>query len=145
MFQLDARLRRIVYVAAYEGVAILSSSLLLGALSHDDAPDALPLAVAISVIAVVWNLIFNTLFETAEARFGIRRRTVGIRVLHSLGFEGGLTLMAVPMFMVWFGVGLWDALMMEAALLIFFLIYTYVFTWVFDRIVALPHMVAETH
>ena len=40
--------------------------------------------------------------------------------------------------MYWYQVGLIQALMMEAALMIFFLVYTFVFTLGFDQIFTLP-------
>lgn len=59
--------RRIVYVALFEAFAILLSTLLLMLLSGGDAQESLPVAVAVSVIAVVWNYIFNSLFEWWES------------------------------------------------------------------------------
>ena len=60
------------------------------------------------------------------------------RVAHALGFEGGLALMLVPLMAWWFGIGLWQALVLEAGLLLFFLAYTYVFNWSFDSVFGLP-------
>ena len=51
---------------------------------------------------------------------------------------GGLALMLIPMMAWWFDVGLWEATLMEAGLLVFFLVYTYAFNWAFDRIFGLP-------
>lgn len=62
-------------------------------------------------------------------------RSIGVRVLHTLGFEGGLVLLLIPLFMWWYSVGVLTALAMEAALLLFFLVYTFVFTWIFDLLV----------
>ena len=60
------------------------------------------------------------------------------RVMHALGFEGGLALMLIPLMAWWFGVGLWQALVMDLGLLLFFLVYTFVFNWGFDRLFGLP-------
>jgi uncharacterized membrane protein len=35
-------------------------------------------------------------------------------------------------------VSLWQALLYDAALLLFFLVYTFVFNWAFDRVFGLP-------
>ena len=61
-----------------------------------------------------------------------------IRSAHAIGFEGGLVLICLPLYMIWYDVGLIKAFMMEAALLLFFLVYTFVFTLGFDKIFTLP-------
>jgi len=38
----------------------------------------------------------------------------------------------------WFEITLWQAVVMEAGLLVFFMVYTFVFNWCFDRIFGLP-------
>ncbi|WP_225781910.1 PACE efflux transporter [Xenophilus sp. Marseille-Q4582] len=130
--------RKIVYVSLYEGFAILFASIGLAALSGAGAGKSTALAVASSVVAVVWNLVFNTLFEAWEARQPVRGRSVRRRVAHALGFEGGLAAILVPLFAWWLGISLWEALLFDAALLIFFLVYTFVFNWCFDRVFGLP-------
>jgi len=130
--------RKLVYVSLYEGFAILFASIGLAALSGAGAAKSTALAVASSVIAVVWNLAFNTLFEAWESRQKVRGRSVARRVAHAIGFEGGLAAILVPVFAWWLGIGLWEALLFDAALLLFFLVYTFVFNWCFDRSFGLP-------
>lgn len=130
--------RKVVYVSLYEGFAILFASIGLAGLSGADAATSTMLAVLSSVIAVLWNLGFNMLFEAWEARQTVRGRSVRRRIVHALGFEGGLAAILVPVFAWWLGVGLWEALLFDAALLVFFLIYTFVFNWGFDRVFGLP-------
>ena len=96
------------------------------------------LAVAASAIAVVWNMVFNTLFERWESRQAQRGRTLRRRLAHAVGFEGRLVLALVPMMAWWFNVTLWQALVMDLGLIVFFLCYTFAFNWVFDRIFGLP-------
>ena len=143
MIHLNASLRRIVYVLSFETLAIGLSTLLLGALGHGSPAENLPVATAVSVIALIWNFIFNTGFEAYERRKGLTSRSVGLRLAHSLGFEGGLVVFCVPLFMLWYGVGPIEAIKMEAAILIFFFVFTFVFTWVFDRIFSLPNAPAR--
>jgi len=130
--------RKLVYVSLYEGFAILFASVGLAALSGAGAAKSTALAVASSVIAVLWNLLFNTLFEAWESRQKIRGRSVARRIAHAIGFEGGLAAILVPVFAWWLGIGLWEAFLFDAALLLFFLVYTFVFNWSFDRVFGLP-------
>ncbi|GAD20574.1 PACE efflux transporter [Acidovorax sp. MR-S7] len=129
--------RRVVFVALYELIAIAVSSLLFMAIGQGAGASG-AMAVAASVIAIVWNVSFNTLFEKWEARQRVKGRSVLRRVVHAVGFEGGLALVLIPLMAWWFGVGLWEATLMEAGLLLFFLVYTYVFNWSFDRVFGLP-------
>lgn len=140
MLTLNPLPRRILYVTLFEALAILLATLLLSLLSGGDAAGNLPVAIVASTVAVVWNFVYNTGFEAWERRRatatgGDMTRSIGVRVLHTLGFEGGLVLLLIPLFMWWYSVGVLTALAMEAALLMFFLVYTFVFTWIFDLLV----------
>lgn len=130
--------RKIVYVTLYEGIAILCASVGLAAMSGAGAGQSTVLATIASAIAIAWNLVFNTLFEAWEKRQPVRGRSLKRRIAHALGFEGGLAFILVPVFAWYLGVGLWEALLYDAALLVFFLVYTFVFNWGFDRVFGLP-------
>ena len=141
MITLSPIKRRLLYVSVFEILGIVFATLVLMALSGSDAKQSLPVAIIVSTAAVVWNFIYNTLFEAWEARRHIQARTFKIRTAHAIGFEGGLFVFCLPVYMLWYGVGIWTALTMEAALLLFFLVYTFVFTLLFDQVFTLPHMV----
>ena len=130
--------RRLLYVTLYELIAIAAATLGLAVLSGQGAAHSGVLAVAASAIAVVWNMVFNTLFERWEARQAQRGRTLKRRLAHAVGFEGGLVLALVPLMAWWFDITLWQALVMDLGLIVFFLCYTFAFNWVFDRIFGLP-------
>ncbi len=133
--------RRLVYVSVFELLGILFATLVLMALSGGDAQESLPVAIIVSSAAVIWNFIYNTLFESWESRNQIKVRTLKTRSVHAIGFEGGLFLFCLPVYMLWYGVGIWKAISMEAALLLFFLVYTFLFTLLFDKIFTLQHLV----
>jgi uncharacterized membrane protein len=50
----------------------------------------------------------------------------------------GLVVMLVPFFAWWLDVSLWQAFVLDLGLLLFFLGYTFVFNWAFDRVFGLP-------
>ena len=141
MITLSPIKRRIVYVVIFEIVAIISATLILMLLSGGDAAQSLPVAIMVSSAAVIWNFVFNTLFEAWEQRRGNPKRTLFIRVIHALIFEGGIFLICLPLYMIWYGVGLYEAFIMESALLLFFLIYTFLFTLIFDKIFTLTYRI----
>ncbi len=130
--------RRVVYVTLYELIAIAATSVGLAAFSDSGLQRAGVAAVVSSAVAVVWNVVFNTLFERWEARQTVRGRSLARRAAHAVGFEGGLVVMLVPFFAWWLEVSLWQAFVLDLGLLLFFLVYTFVFNWVFDRVFGLP-------
>lgn len=130
--------RRFVYISLYEGIAIVVASAGLALMSGQGLGHSGVLAVIASVIAVLWNLTFNALFERWESRQAVRGRSVRRRVAHAIGFEGGLVAFLVPIFAWWLDVSLWEALVMDLGLVVFFLVYTFVFNWAFDAIFGLP-------
>ena len=130
--------RKIVYVTLYELFAIAISSTGLAAGSGASLERAGVIAVASAVIAIVWNLVYNTLFERWESLQRVRGRSLGRRVAHAIGFELGFLVLLVPLFAWWFGISLEHALVLEIGLAMFFLLYTFVFNWAFDRVFGLP-------
>ena len=135
--------RKVVYITLYEIIAIAMSTAGLALLSGNDVGHASVAAVAASAIAVVWNLVYNTLFERWEARQATRGRSVMRRVAHAIGFEGGLVITLVPLFAWWLNITLWQAFVLDLGLIVFFLVYTFVFNLAFDKIFGLPASAQE--
>ncbi|NVM75306.1 putative membrane protein [Duganella sp. SG902] len=130
--------RKVVYVSLFETIAIGLTSTGLMLMGGHDAGHAGTAAVASSLIAIVWNFAFNTMFEAWEARQAKRGRDWKRRAAHAIGFEGGLLLVLVPLFAWWLNISLWEALVLDIGLLIFFMIYTYIFSLAFDHVFGLP-------
>lgn len=144
MITLSPIKRRVLYVTLFEIFAVMLTTFILVVLSGGDTQQSLILAIIIASTAVVWNFIYNTLFEYWEKRKQIKNRTFIIRSIHAMGFEGGLTLVCMPLYMIWYGVGIWMALTMEISLTLAFLVYTFLFTLGFDNIFTLPQQTSPT-
>ncbi len=136
--RMGPRTRRVVQVALYEAIAIAVVALALALAFDEPAPSALGLSVLTSGIAVTWNYLFNSWFERWESRQTVKGRSWRRRVAHGVGFEGGLTVLLVPVMAWWLDTTLWVAFMTDLGLLAFFLVYTMVFTWAFDQVFGLP-------
>ena len=143
LLSLQGAKRRVLYVSLYELIAIAAATWGLSVLTGQGAGHSGVIAAAASGVAVVWNLVFNWAFERWESRQTVRGRSVARRVAHAIGFEGGLVFTLVPLFAWWFEVSLWQAFVMDLALIVFFLCYTFVFNWVFDRVFGLPASAME--
>lgn len=131
-------LRRIVYVLSYELFAILLTSVALILMGFGGGHSGI-VAVTSSAVALFWNYVWTSLFEAWEQRQESQARTVTRRVVHAVGFEGGLVLILVPILAWILSVTLLEALILEAGLLVFFLFYTFAFSWLFDRLVPVKH------
>ncbi|MCV0439173.1 MAG: PACE efflux transporter [Hydrogenophaga sp.] len=130
--------RKVIYITLYELIAIAIATTGLALLSDSGMGHASVAAVAASAIAVAWNLVYNTLFERWEARQVKRGRSLLRRAVHAIGFEGGLVVTLVPLFAWWLNISLWQAFVLDLGLIAFFLLYTFVFNLVFDRVFGLP-------
>ena len=93
------------------------------------------LGIAMAITSVVWNMIFNHFFEKYEAKRKLKR-TVGVRILHAIGFEGGLMLATIPMVAYALEMSLGQAFLTDLSLTLCILVYTFIFQWCYDHIEA---------
>jgi len=135
-------LRRVVYAVVFELLAILFTTTILAALGNAGGP-SLAVAVVSSTVALLWNIAFNSMFEALERRLGVTGRPWWVRAVHAVGFEGGLIVFLVPAVALILGVGLGEAFLIEAGLLVFFLIYAAVYAYAFDSVFGLPDSAAR--
>jgi len=91
------------------------------------------LAIMLSTVAMVWNMIYNAGFDRVFPRERVQRG-LGLRVMHALGFEGGFILIGLPLAAWMLGVSLWQAFLVEIGFFLFFLPYTVVYNWVYDKL-----------
>lgn len=135
--------RKVVQAILYEAIAIAVLSPVLSFIYDDGLAHAGVLSLMLSASALVWNMLYNAIFEHWEARQPQRTRTFARRALHSLGFEGGLVLLLVPLVAWWLNISWWAAWVTNLGLFVFFLCYALVFHWLFDRIFGLPNSAQE--
>ncbi|MEM9633528.1 MAG: PACE efflux transporter [Pseudomonadota bacterium] len=124
---------RMVHAVLYEVFALLSIALLLPMISQVDVQKSLILGLLFSLAAMLWNVIFNLTFDWCLAN--LRKNThksAAVRVVHALLFEGILVAMTLPVLAWAMGLTLWDALKLEAVLIVFIVFYTFFFNIVFD-------------
>ncbi|SNS70961.1 PACE efflux transporter [Antarctobacter heliothermus] len=97
------------------------------------AKDIGVVAIIGSVLATLWNYLYTLMFDHALKRLkGRVQKTGAERVLHALLFEAGLLVVTLPLFALFLGISLWQALIMDIAFVVFFLVYAFVFNWVYD-------------
>ena len=130
--------RRVLQAVLYEVGAIAFVGPVLGFAFGEPASSTFLLAVVLSTIALCWNYVFNALFERWESRQAVKGRSFARRLAHGTGFEGGLTVLLVPVMAFWLETSFLAAFVANLGLLAFFFVYAIGYTWAFDRIFGLP-------
>ncbi|MGI9293854.1 MAG: PACE efflux transporter [Pseudomonadales bacterium] len=89
------------------------------------------LAIALSVIAMLWNYAYNLGFDKV---FGGDRitRSLKMRIAHGAGFELGMIAVSFPVIMWALKLGFLAVLILDIAVVLFFFVYAIVFHWVYD-------------
>ena len=90
------------------------------------------LAIVLSTTAMVWNMIYNIIFDKIFAIPHLSR-TIRLRMVHAAGFEVGFIFIGMGVVAAMLGVSLWTAFMMEAGFFLFFLPYTMLYNWIYDH------------
>lgn len=86
---------RVFHALLFECFAIIFTVILTSWLTSHRMLDLTAVIVMISVIAMVWNVIFNWGFDKVFTGERVQRG-LGIRILHSFLFEGGLLVFYYP-------------------------------------------------
>lgn len=103
--------------------------------------ESISLMVMIALIAAIWNGCYNTAFDWFEGRLTGRqadRRPLRLRVMHALGFEGGLLTLSLPVIMWWTGMDWLTALIADIALALSYVAYAFAFNLAYDRMFPIP-------
>lgn len=123
--------RRIIHAAAYEIILLILISIGLSSFFDLSVETAGSLGILMAIVAVIWNMVFNHYFEKLEKK---RQwdRNIFVRILHAIGFEGGLIIFTVPMIAYMMDISLISALILDIGLTLCILVYTFIFQWCFD-------------
>ncbi|OTG81951.1 hypothetical protein B9T33_05350 [Acinetobacter sp. ANC 5054] len=127
--------RRIIHALSYEIILLVIIAIALSFIFKVPMEVTGTLGIAMAVTSVIWNMIFNHYFEKFEAKRKLKR-TFGVRVLHAIGFEGGLMLATIPMVAYALNMSIWQAILTDLSLTTCILVYTFIFQWCYDHIEA---------
>ena len=123
---------RILHAVGFELTAIVTVSPLAAWAMDKPLFHMGALAVALSTVAMLWNMVYNSVFD----RFfppGAPRGLL-LRACHALGFEGGFIGIGLPVAATMLSIPLWDAFLLEVAFFLFFLPYTMAWNWMWDKL-----------
>jgi uncharacterized membrane protein len=122
---------RILHMVLFELVALVLMAGLATYITGNGAGEMAGLALAMSLIAMAWNYVYNYGYDKI---FGADRtkRTKKTRLLHGLGFELGLMSVTLPVLMWVLKLDFLTVLIMDIGLVIFFVVYAIGFNWAYD-------------
>lgn len=127
--------RRLIHALSYELILLVIIALALSLIFKMPLEVTGSLGVVMAVTSVLWNMLFNHFFEKIEACRQLKR-TVKVRILHAIGFEGGLMLATIPMVAYAMQMSLPEAFLLDLSLTLCILVYTFIFQWGYDAIEA---------
>ena len=125
--------RRIIHALSYEVILLVIIAIALSFIFDVPMEVTGSLGIAMAVTSVVWNMIFNHFFEKFEHMHQLKR-TIKVRILHAIGFEGGLMLATIPMVAYAMNMIIWQAIVLDFGLTMCILIYTFIFQWCYDHL-----------
>lgn len=126
---------RIRHAVGFEIIALILSVPIMSFFFSFDIKDIGVIAIVGSIMATIWNYGFNIVFDKGMVRFKRTTfKTPAIRVLHVLLFESGLLMLYLPMVAWYLGISLWQAFIMDASLVGFYLFYNLSYNWAYDKI-----------
>jgi uncharacterized membrane protein len=94
------------------------------------------MSIAMSLIAMVCNYVYNILFDHALVWMGrpLYPRGLKLRLAHAVFFEVGLLFMSVPMVMWIIDLTFMKALLLDVAFLVAVPVYTVIYNWGYDSL-----------
>jgi len=130
---------RIRHAISFELVALLIVTPAGALLFDKPISDIGVIAIGGATIATGWNYLYNLGFDHLMQRLtGSTQKSPAIRAAHAILFELGLLVVLLP-FVAWYlQISLWEALIMDVAFALFYVVYAFVFNWAYDRIFPLP-------
>ncbi len=124
---------RICHAIGFELIALIICAPAGAWLLNKPIFDMGALAIMLSSVAMLWNIIYNSAFDRLWPATRVKRN-VPVRIGHALGFEGGFILIGLPLAAWMLNVTLWQALMIEIGFFLFFLPYTVAYNWGYDML-----------
>lgn len=130
--------RRVIQAISYEVILLSLFIPIVALIFKQPLMHSAALGISLTVLALLWNIIFNYGFEKWEARKGWHSRGLKQRLLHALGFDGGLLVLGVPVIAYFLNTSLIEAIIADIGFTSIIMVYTFIFQWAFDRLFGEP-------
>lgn len=124
---------RIFHALTFEILAIIITAPMTALLMGHSVGQMGVLTIMFAVIALLCNMIFNFVFDLAQRRMAFKR-TIKVRIIHTMMFELSFVAISVPLAAWWLSIGLLEAFILDFGLTVFFLVYTFLFNYIYDKV-----------
>ncbi|MDR0996369.1 MAG: PACE efflux transporter [Zoogloeaceae bacterium] len=128
---------RIRQVVLFEAAGLLLIAPPFAWLSGQASEASFGVLFLLSLIALAWNAVYGFAFDRMEARRAGRRadqRPKVWRIVHAVGFEFGLLLWTLPILMLTFDWGFWQALSADVGLALAYAVFAFFFHLLYDYV-----------
>ena len=132
---------RIRHTLLFEGIAIVISTIVAVLILQKPVLTVGSLAITLSIMAMLCNYFYNLTFDHWRMRRGEsspNQRSLGIRILHALGFEACFIILTLPLIAWWLSLSLLQALLLDIGFALFFVAYAFVYNWCYDKLFPVP-------
>ncbi|MBW3698448.1 PACE efflux transporter [Vibrio sp. T187] len=127
------RIERLFHAILFEVLAVSLSIVGLAIFTDHDISKLSGTMIVIATIAMVWNVIFNWIFDQFVPGKK-EKRSLKTRLVHVLLFEAGLLIATVPVMAYILNVSMLEAFIMDIGVTIFITIYAFTFNLAYDHI-----------
>ncbi|RLZ01401.1 Na(+)-translocating NADH-quinone reductase subunit E [Yersinia enterocolitica] len=124
---------RIIHAIGFEVIAVAICAPVGAWLLDRSVLQMGTLAILLSSVAMLWNIIYNSLFDYFWPVSRVAK-TLRVRAFHALGFESGFILIGLPIAAFALGISLLQAFILEIGFFLFFLSYTMFYNWAYDSL-----------
>ncbi|HTN33010.1 MAG TPA: PACE efflux transporter [Marinobacter sp.] len=126
---------RVRQAISFEIIGFLLSVPLAAFVFHFPLKETGVLGLIGATLATVWNYVFNLGFDhSLKWLTGSTYKSLKIRFIHAFSFELGIMIAFLPIIAWWMEIGLAEALIVDIAFVVFYLVYAFIFTWCYDVI-----------
>jgi len=126
-------IERLFHMVLFEVFALLIAITGLLLFTDMELHSALHTMIVLSLIAMIWNYVFNIAFDKIYS--GQREeRNWKVRIIYALLFESGLLLFTIPVIAYILKITLLEAFILDIGLTLFILIYTVIFNYAYDHL-----------
>ena len=106
---------RIRYAVLFEIILLITSTLVLTCLLNKPMAKMGGFGILMSLCAMGWNYLYNLGFDHLLVWLDrpLYKRGVVLRAIHAVMFEAGLTIVSIPVTMIWLNYTLIQALLLD--------------------------------
>ena len=130
---------RIRHTLMFEGIALVLVATGGAWLTGHSAVELSSLGVLFSLLAMVWNSVYNLLFDLWDRKYrNMAPRGLWLRIVHATLFEAFLVTVGIFLTSWWLSISYLEAFILDLGFSAFFLVYAFVYNWVYDVVFPVP-------